>query len=134
SVAPSTCRIASRRRDPFTFFTPSSARQVTGLILDLGFFHAIQSVQYAKRAYSVDSLIAAVNSAFAEMEVYTHEKCFLTLQAVMEQVMLAGGSNNYDWPRVKAFHFADGNFSHALPCSDAAYALANSTRNNENYE
>ncbi|DBA03820.1 TPA: LOW QUALITY PROTEIN: hypothetical protein N0F65_005710, partial [Lagenidium giganteum] len=61
----------------------------------------------------LDYLIAAVNSAVVEMEVYTLEKCLLTLQAVMEQVMLTNGSNNYDLPRAKALHFPDGNFPHA---------------------
>jgi hypothetical protein len=93
-------------------------------VLDLSFFNAIQSLQYQKRAYSVDSLIDAVKEAFAEVQVRTLEKCFSTLQAVMEQIMLARGGNDYDLPRVKSVHFPDGNFPFALPCSEEAYSVA----------
>lgn len=49
-------------------------------ILDLGFFNAIQALQYQTQANSVDTLVTAVENAFNEMKVKTLEKCFLTLQ------------------------------------------------------
>jgi hypothetical protein len=93
-------------------------------VLDLGFFNAIQSIQHTKKAYSVESLIVAVRGAFAEMQVRTLEKCFLTLQAVMEQIMLVHGDNKYELPRVGAFK-GDA-FPHALLCSDEAYSTGTS--------
>jgi hypothetical protein len=69
-------------------------------------------------------LIAAVKEAFDEMQVYTLEKSFLTLQAVMEQIMLAKGGNGYDLLRVRSIHFPDGKLPFALRCSDEAYNTA----------
>lgn len=88
--------------------------------MDLVFFNAIQSLQYKKRVYSVDSLVEAVKEAFDEMQVYTQEKCFLTLQAVMEHIMLAKGGNDYDLSRVRSIHFPDGKLPFVLQCSDEA--------------
>lgn len=93
-------------------------------VLDLGFFNAIQAVQHKKQAYSIPDLVKAVQEAYDQMEVRTLEKCFLTLQAVMEQTMLAGGGNEYALPRVKSVHFPSGIFPAALTCSDYAYFKA----------
>jgi hypothetical protein len=85
-------------------------------ILDLGNFNAIQSLQHRKLAYNIDSPIKAVEGSFLELEVKTLEKCFLTLQAVMEQIVLAEGGNSYDLPRVKRKYLLDGVFPTSLPC------------------
>lgn len=98
-------------------------------ILDLGYFNANQSLQFKKRAYHVDSLIEAVEESFAELEVKTLEKCFLTLQAVMEQIMLVEGGIDYDLPHVKKKHFPHGIFPSSLPCSDLAYKTATDALN-----
>lgn len=90
-------------------------------ILDLGFFHAIQSLQYQEQVYNISDLVAAVCRAYADMPVKTLEKCFLTLQACMQEIMLVAGGNNYNLPRVKSVHFPDGNFPTSLKCSDVAY-------------
>jgi hypothetical protein len=74
--------------------------------------------------YIIDSLIAAVEESFRDMEVKTLEKCFLTLQAVMEQIMLAKGGNDYSLPHVKKKHFSDGRFPSSLPCSNKAFDTA----------
>lgn len=100
-------------------------------VLDLGFFNAIQAVQHRKQAYSIAALIEAVQAAFEEMQVETLEKCFLTLQAVMEQVMLSSGGNDYDLPRVKNVHFPNGIFPSTLVCSENAYLSAKSSLNME---
>jgi hypothetical protein len=89
-------------------------------ILDLGFFNAIQSLQHTKRTTSVKTLIDAVCEAFAEMEVRTLEKCFLTLQCVMEQIMLVKGGNNYELPRVSA-RFPNGDMPTSLVCPEDSY-------------
>lgn len=93
-------------------------------ILDLGYFNSIQALQHKKRAYNVDTLIEAVEQSYAELEVKTLEKCFLTLQAVMEEIMLAKGGIDYDLPRVKKKHFPDGIFPSSLKCSNLAYETA----------
>ncbi|KAH9103658.1 hypothetical protein AeMF1_020114 [Aphanomyces euteiches] len=53
-------------------------------ILDLGFFNAIQSLQYQKHTRSIDELIGAVEAALLELPVDTLAKTFVTLQKVLE--------------------------------------------------
>lgn len=93
-------------------------------ILDLGYFNAIQSLQHRKRAYNIDTLIQAVINSFQELEVKSLEKCFLTLQGVMEQIMLVKGGNDYDLPHVKSKHFPDGVFPDSIVCSNVAFDTA----------
>jgi hypothetical protein len=65
-----------------------------------------------------------VNGAFKEMEVSTLEKCSLTLQAVIEQIMLTQGGYDDDFPRVKSVYLPNGNFPASIPCSEEAYSTA----------
>jgi transposase len=64
-------------------------------ILDLGFFRAIQSLQYQKDARSIDELIRNVEDAFEEMKHESLNKVFLSLQANMIETLKVGGSNKY---------------------------------------
>jgi hypothetical protein len=67
-------------------------------VLDLGFFAAIQSLQYRKEINSIDELIQAVYTAFNELSRASLNNIFLTLQKVMEQALLHGGSNDFKIP------------------------------------
>lgn len=73
-------------------------------ILDLGFFNSIQSLQYKTPTTEIDGLIAAVNTAFNEVSYKTLDKCFITLQKVMETVIQHGGDNDFKLPRVHKKH------------------------------
>lgn len=77
-------------------------------ILDLGFFNAIQAQQYKSPTNQTDSLIGAVTDAFEHVGSDTLDKCFLTLQKVMETVVKHEGGNDYALPRVKKHHYRDG--------------------------
>lgn len=73
-------------------------------ILDLGFFNSIQSLQYKTPTAEIDGLITAVNTAFHEVSYMTLDKCFITLQKVMEAAIAHGGGNDFQLPRVSKRH------------------------------
>lgn len=77
-------------------------------ILDLGFFNSIQSLQYKKHTTEIDGLITAVNEAFNEVSYKTLDKCFITLQKVMETTINHGGGNDFQLPRVKKMYLRGG--------------------------
>ncbi|KAH0645564.1 hypothetical protein KY284_033448 [Solanum tuberosum] len=68
--------------------------------LDLGFFRAIQSLQYQKAPSNVDELVEAVERSFDEMKVEQLNHVFLTLQSCMIEVMKDNGGNNYKVPHL----------------------------------
>ncbi|TYZ64256.1 hypothetical protein PybrP1_001801 [[Pythium] brassicae (nom. inval.)] len=75
----------------------TSARQKPGLnALDRGFFASLQSLQYPLLCFTHEQLMSDVTNARIKMESVTIDKVFLTLQAVMEQIMLARG-----WARTR---------------------------------
>ncbi|KAH0730970.1 hypothetical protein KY289_002158 [Solanum tuberosum] len=69
-------------------------------VLDLGFFRAIQSLQYQKAPSNVDELVEAVERSFDEMKVEQLNHVFLTLQSCMIEVMKDNGGNNYKVPHL----------------------------------
>ncbi|KAH0678103.1 hypothetical protein KY284_019188 [Solanum tuberosum] len=69
-------------------------------VLDLGFFRAIQSLQYQKAPSNVDELVKAVERSFDEMKVEQLNHVFLTLQSCMIEVMKDNGGNNYKVPHL----------------------------------
>ena len=69
-------------------------------ILDLGFFRAIQSLQYQKCAKSIDELIANVEEAFREMPYKKLNYNFLSLQQCMIETMKVMGCNRYKLPHM----------------------------------
>ncbi|XP_060215627.1 uncharacterized protein LOC132642464 [Lycium barbarum] len=69
-------------------------------VLDLGFFRAIQSLQYQRAPLTIDELIEAVEKSFDEMEVHRLNHVFLTLQSCMVEVMKDKGGNNYKIPHM----------------------------------
>lgn len=69
-------------------------------VLDLGFFHSIQTLQFKKRAKNLDELFSNVCEAFAELSCDTLDATFLTLQKCMECSLNVQGGNNYKLPRL----------------------------------
>nr|GLL39697.1 uncharacterized protein LOC109190808 isoform X1 [Ipomoea trifida] len=63
--------------------------------LDLGFFRALQSLQYQESPWNVDELVAATIKSFDEISVDNLSNVFLTLQLCMVEVMKMFGGNNY---------------------------------------
>ncbi|KAK4279813.1 hypothetical protein QN277_011529 [Acacia crassicarpa] len=70
-------------------------------ILDLGFFNAIQSLQYKEVPKTTDDLIAAVVKSFESFSSVKSNKIFLTLQCCMVEILKKKGSNKYDLPHIR---------------------------------
>ncbi|ETM34330.1 hypothetical protein L914_18564 [Phytophthora nicotianae] len=70
-------------------------------VLDLGLFNAIQSGQYRYPTHNLQGLIAVVEDAFQSLPRTTIDKCFVTLQRVLQCVISCGDGNNYALPRVR---------------------------------
>lgn len=106
-------------------FDNQPARSPDFNILDLGFFNAIQALQNRKKAFKIDSLVIAVEEAFAELEGQTIDKCFMTLQSVMHESLQCLGGNDYQIPHLKKDHLLRvGNLPQCLPCSRKACEVA----------
>ena len=69
-------------------------------VLDLGFFRAIQSIQYQKSASSIDELIFAVETAFEELSSESLNDVFLTLQSVLIEILKYDGGNHFKIPHL----------------------------------
>ena len=70
--------------------------------LDLSFFRALQCEQWKKKqAANVDGLIEQVEEAYQEFEPRKIEKGFVTLQAVLEEIILSNGDNSFRIPHIK---------------------------------
>ena len=69
-------------------------------VLGLGFFRAIQSLQYKESPNFVDELVNDVVSSFKNIFVIKFNFIFLTLQLCMMEIMRAKGSNKYKIPHV----------------------------------
>ena len=89
-------------------------------VLDLGFFSAIQSLQYKKSPKSVDELVDVVvksSNAFLKMK---SDHTFLTLQLCMIEIKRARGSHKYKIPHIdKAMLKCESN----LPTLKCLFAL-----------
>ncbi|KAH7853670.1 hypothetical protein Vadar_005306 [Vaccinium darrowii] len=69
-------------------------------VLDLGFFRAIQSLQYQEAPRTIDELVNAVQKSFDEFPSDSLNHVFLTLQSCMVEVMKVYGGNNYKVPHM----------------------------------
>ena len=96
-------------------------------VLDLGYFHSIQSLQQKKRTNNIEELVAAVTQSFHELHRRTLEKVFLSHQKVMEQVILHDGGNNYKLPHMKKDRLArqQGQLPDSIPVSEELRAKIN---------
>ncbi|KAH7863382.1 hypothetical protein Vadar_016764 [Vaccinium darrowii] len=90
-------------------------------VLDLGFFRAIQSLQYQAAPKNVDELVHAVEKSFEELSSECLNRVFLTLQASMIEVMKVNGGNNYKLPHMGKLHLMrdDGTLPTQLQCECA---------------
>jgi hypothetical protein len=70
-------------------------------VLDLGFFSAIQSLQYKESPKTIDKLVGAVVKSFENFSPVKSNQIFLTLQLCMIEIMKAEGSNKYKVPHFK---------------------------------
>ncbi|GMF43794.1 unnamed protein product [Phytophthora fragariaefolia] len=57
------------------------------------------STEYRQPTNQIDGLIEAVASAFNSVKYQTIEKCFLTLQKVLECIIINEGGNDFKLPR-----------------------------------
>ena len=67
-------------------------------VLDLAFFRAIQSIQYQMPSKDMNELMANVDAAYAALPLEVCIKVWTTAQMVMNEILLAGGNNNYKLP------------------------------------
>lgn len=64
-------------------------------VLDLGFFHSIQALQYQESPSNIDELISVVEKSFADLSAETLDNVFYSLQKAFESSMKVGGGNDY---------------------------------------
>ncbi|KAL6564551.1 hypothetical protein OROMI_016001 [Orobanche minor] len=83
-------------------------------VLDLGFFAAIQSLQYKIASKTVEDLIDAVKKAFHMFPCSKGNHIFLTLQECMIEIMKVRGSNTYKIPHMNKSSLEKNKM---LPCN-----------------
>ena len=94
-------------------------------ILDLGFFRAIQSLQYKAAPRTIDELIAAVTAAFDALIPGKLNDTFLSLQKCMEASLFKNGGNQYKQPHLaKSRRRRTGENIKSVACSIVAFNLA----------
>ena len=69
-------------------------------MLDLGFFPSLQSLTDSISPRTLQDLIKGVLEEFEDYQVYKLNRIFLTLQAVMIEVLNHVGGNGYKIPHV----------------------------------
>ncbi|KAG3200868.1 hypothetical protein PC128_g4254 [Phytophthora cactorum] len=69
-------------------------------VLDLRFFALIQCIQYRQQTRGIQNLIRAVTVAFEETSTTTLDNIFLTLQCVIQCILLNEGGNRYPLPHI----------------------------------
>ncbi|KAK9748405.1 hypothetical protein RND81_02G054800 [Saponaria officinalis] len=84
------------------FFQPPNSPDLN--TNDLGYFRALQSLQSAKIANTVDELVNSVMQAFNDYSPTKLNRIFLTLQSVMVEIMKAKGHNNFSIPHMGKAH------------------------------
>ncbi|KAK9697441.1 hypothetical protein RND81_08G037900, partial [Saponaria officinalis] len=84
------------------FFQPPNSPDLN--TNDLGYFRALQSLQSAKKANTVDELVNSVMQAFNDYSPTKLNRIFLTLQSVMVEIMKAKGHNNFSIPHMGKAH------------------------------
>jgi len=69
-------------------------------ILDLGYFNSIQSLQQKNASNTYPELVQAVQDSFQQLPIQALTNVFITLQLVMEHIILDNGGNNYKLPHI----------------------------------
>ncbi|CAN0057340.1 unnamed protein product, partial [Scytosiphon promiscuus] len=91
-------------------------------ILDLGFFNSIQSLQDRTEPRTVDQLISAVKDAWQAVTPVVLNRVWLSLQACLQETMLAGGDNDYKIPHLHKEKLENaGTLPWQLACSEEAW-------------
>ncbi|DAZ95812.1 TPA: hypothetical protein N0F65_009208 [Lagenidium giganteum] len=93
--------------------------------LNIRFRASNQALQQTRPATTATALIVNIDAAFCELKASTSNRCFLTLQHVMETVMLHRGGNGYSMPRMKKAKLErDGTLPVTRSCSREAFMKA----------
>ena len=90
--------------------------------LDLGFFRAIQSLQYQKLAKNLDEMIEIVHKVYADLPLDVCKNLWTTAQLVMNQVLLCNGGNDYKLSHIEKLKIAAAN-SRDIPMRLPCHAL-----------
>nr|CCA25501.1 transposase putative [Albugo laibachii Nc14] len=69
-------------------------------VLGLGYFAAIQRLQYEQNVFTTEMLIKAGAQSFKDLDSNKLNSIFLTLQQVMECVLICKGGNDYKLPHM----------------------------------
>ena len=71
-------------------------------ILDFGFFHVLQSLQFKQPpAQNIDKLIANVNAAWEQYDPVSLNKIWLSHQAATKCILEARESNDFPLPHIQ---------------------------------
>jgi len=91
-------------------------------VLDLGFFHPLQNLQWQQPpATTINGLIKNVNAAFAQYNPKLLDRNWLTHQSVMDCVLQSDGDNNYKVPHLNKDRMQKrGNLPRHLPLTRLA--------------
>ncbi|KAH9134654.1 hypothetical protein AeRB84_019622 [Aphanomyces euteiches] len=98
-------------------------------VLDLGFFNAIQSLQYQSTPSNIDELIDAVVYSFGALPSDTLGKTFVTLQKVLQISIDIEGSNAYKLPHMNKNGTIEDLSTFNLSCEEDSIVLALSKLN-----
>lgn len=94
-------------------------------VLNLGYFTAIQSLQYKNVIRNIEMLIKAVEDSFRNLESDKLDDISLILQQVMECCLRYKGGNDYKLPHMgKQTLRKSGKLSKLLTCDPAVYSEA----------
>ena len=97
---------------------------------DLGFFNALQTLAWTKRADGIADLITNVIIAYNEYPPHLINRVFLTLMGVMNCIIDTGGNNDYKIPHMGKASLERRN---ALPIVIPVTPVANQYLNNNNH-
>jgi len=93
-------------------------------ILDLGFFRAIQSIQYKEAPRTISELVNVVTCAYNSFCPRKLDDCFLSLQKCMERSIANNGGNQYKQPHQrKSFHRNSGKPVTDVACTSAVIVV-----------
>ncbi|ETV85691.1 hypothetical protein H257_02296 [Aphanomyces astaci] len=87
-------------------------------LLDLGFFIAIQALQQTHHSNTYKDIVNATTKAWRDVEPWSLERNFLTLQCCLCEVIACAGDNSYKIPHMKKAAFKKcGRLPESVQCS-----------------
>ncbi|KAF0703711.1 hypothetical protein AaE_015265 [Aphanomyces astaci] len=91
-------------------------------VLDLGFFRAIQSLQQTHHSNTYQEIVDATNKAWDDVDPWSLERNFLTLQCCLREVIMAAGDNSYKVPHMKKEALKkSGKLPESVMCSEDVF-------------